>query len=155
MKEMELTLREELFPHWVLYALLLTISVLSILKHQREMVFVHIKGAFFKPPSTVPYAKESFSFLGSSNWILLINYFCVTGIGVFMLLAYYKSTDYWLVALPTIIYLFQLFALFFAGLLSGEFKYVRENILLLNFSAHIAGLLLIPILFVWILNPQL
>jgi len=52
MNEMELTLREELFPHWVVYALLLTITVLSILKNQKEVVFANMKSAFFKPPST-------------------------------------------------------------------------------------------------------
>lgn len=155
MKEMELSLREELFPHWVIYALLITITVLSILKYQREMVFSHISGAFFKPPSSLPNAKESLSFLGRTNWIMLLIYFVVSGIAVFMLLAYYKTTDYWLITLPIMVYLFQLFSLFFIGFLSGEFKYVKENILLLNFTAHITGIALIPILFVWILNPHL
>ncbi|WP_207214097.1 DUF4271 domain-containing protein [Brumimicrobium glaciale] len=152
---MELTLREELFPHWVIYALLLTITVLSVLKYQREMVFSHISVAFFKSPSSLPNAKESLSFLGRTNWVMLLTYFAISGIAVYMLLAYYESTDYWLISLPTIVYLFQLFALFFVGFLSGEFKYVKENILLLNFSAHITGIVLIPILFIWILNPQL
>ena len=155
MKEMELTLREELFPHWVIYALLFTITVLSVLKFQKEMVFSHITGAFFKPPSTLPNARESLSFLGSTNWVMLLNYFVVSGIAVFMLLSYYKSTDYWLVTLPAMIYAFQLVSLFFIGFIIGEFKYVRENILLLNFIAHISGIVLIPILIIWILNPQL
>lgn len=152
---MELTLREELFPHWVIFALLLTISVLSVLKYRKEMVFAHLKGAFFKSPSTLPNAKESLSFLGITNWMMLLNYCLVSGIAVFMLLSYYKNTSYWLVTLPTLVYLFQLLSLFFVGLLSGEFKYVKENILLLNFSAHITGIILIPVLFIWILNPQL
>ena len=152
---MELTLREELFPHWVIYALLFTITVLSVLKFQKEMVFSHITGAFFKPPSTLPNARESLSFLGSTNWVMLLNYFVVSGIAVFMLLSYYKSTDYWLVTLPAMIYAFQLVSLFFIGFIIGEFKYVRENILLLNFIAHISGIVLIPILIIWILNPQL
>lgn len=155
MKEMELTLREELFPHWVIYALLLTITVLSVLKFQKEMVFSHITGAFFKPPSSLPTARESLSFLGATNWVMLLNYFTVSGIAVFMMLSYYKSTNYWLIALPSLIYLFQLVSLFFVGFLIGEFKYVRENILLLNFTAHISGIVLIPILIIWILNPQL
>lgn len=155
MKEMELTLREEFFPHWVIYALLLTITVLSILKYQRNMVFANIKSAFLKAPSTVPDAKESLSFLGSTNWVMLLNFFTVSGIAVYMLLIYFDKTDYWMVFLPTFIFFFQLFSLYMVGVLSGELKYVRENILLLNFTGHILGIVLIPILIVWILNPHL
>lgn len=155
MEKMELTLREELFPHWVLYALFFTILVLSILKSQKEMVLENISNTFFKPPSTSPVAKENLGFKSSTNFIMLLNYFAVGGIMVYMLLIYFEKTDYWMVALPGIIYFFQILSLLLVASLSGEYKKVRENIYLLNFYSHISGILLIPILFVWILNPQL
>ncbi|PWH85686.1 DUF4271 domain-containing protein [Brumimicrobium oceani] len=155
MEEMELSLREELFPHWVVYALLFTITMLSVLKFQKEMVFSQMSSTFFKAPSSLPNARENLSFLGLGNWVLLLNYFVVSGIAAFMLLSYLEINEYWLIALPSLIYLFQLSSLFFVGSLSGEFKYVKDNILLLNFTAHISGIALIPILFIWILNPQL
>lgn len=155
MDKLELTLREELFPHWVIYALLLIIVVFSVLKYQKEMVFVHLKGAFFNPPSSIPTARESLSFLGGTNWLLLLNYFGIAGLAMYMLLVYFKMTAYWLVFLPAVVYIFQLLALFLAGLLSGEPKKLRENILLLNFTAHVTGIVLVPLLLIWILNPHL
>lgn len=155
MKEMELTLREELFPHWVAYALFITIVVLSILKFQKELAFSNIKTAFIKPPSSLPEAKENLSSASFTNFVMLLNYFVVGGVAVYMLLVYFQKTNFWMVVLPGSIYLFQLFSLYFVGALSGEFKKVRENILLLNFSAHISGIVLIPILLIWLLNPQL
>lgn len=154
MNEMELTLREELFPHWVIYALLLTITVLSVLKNQKEVVFANMKSAFFKPPSTQQDAKENLSFSSITNLVMLLNYFSITGIAVYMLQVYYGKTDYWMVTLPGIVYLFQLFSLYFVSLISGDFKKVRDNVLLLNFITHITGIVLIPILIIWLLNPH-
>src|SRR5690554_802925 len=154
MNEMELTLREELFPHWIIYAVLAMISILSVIKSQREMVFVHIKNAFFKPPSSVPAAKESLSFYKPTNWIMLFNFFVITGLSVYMVLLYTKNEQYWLVYLPVLVYVFHLFSFYLVAILSGEYKRVREQILLLNFTAHLIGIVLIPILIVWILNPH-
>lgn len=152
---MELTLREELFPYWVAYVLFITIVVLSILKSQKELVFSNITSAFVKPPSSLPEAKENLSSSSLTNLMMLLNYFVVGGVAVYMLLIYFHKTDFWMVVLPGAIYLFQLLGLYFVGALSGEFNKVRENILLLNFSTHILGIILIPILLIWLLNPQL
>ena len=154
MNEMELTLREELFPHWVVYALLLTITVLSILKNQKEVVFANMKSAFFKPPSTQQEAKENLSFSSLTNWVMLTNYFLVSGIAVYMLLIYFDRTDYWMVVLPGAAYLFQLFSFYFICILSGEFNKIKDNIFLLNFIAHISGIVVIPVLVIWLLNPN-
>ncbi|WP_159038356.1 DUF4271 domain-containing protein [Brumimicrobium mesophilum] len=152
---MELTLREELFPNWIVYVLLMTIVLLSVLKSQKELVFSNIKTTFVKPPSSLPEAKESLSFNSIINFLMLLNYFVVGGIAIYMLLVYYEKSDYWMVVLPAAIYLFQMLSLLLVIGLSGEFKKVRENILLLNFSTHILGIILIPILLIWLLNPHL
>ena len=155
MNEMELIVRKELFPHWITYVLLFSIVILSVLKYQKEFVFVNLRMAFFKPPSSISFSKEDLNFFGATNWILLINYFLVSSIAVYMVLIYYQITDYWLMLMPMAFYIFQISALFFAGLLSGEFKKLRENSFMLNFTSHFLGLIFIPLLFVWILNPAL
>jgi hypothetical protein len=47
---------------------------------------------------------------------------------------------------------FQALSLFLVGGLSGEMKKLTEHFLLLNFTYHFIGLLLIPVLIVWLLN---
>ncbi|HLV41026.1 MAG TPA: DUF4271 domain-containing protein [Brumimicrobium sp.] len=152
---MELIARKEIFPHWIIYALMFSIAVLSILKYQREYVFVNLRMTFFKSPSSVSFSKEEIKFFGSTNWVLLINYFLVTTLAMYMVLIYHEISNNWLMLLPIVYYAFQILAMFFVGVLSGELKRLRENILLLNFTSHFIGLLFIPILFAWILNPGL
>ncbi|RFC54085.1 DUF4271 domain-containing protein [Brumimicrobium aurantiacum] len=155
MKDIALTLREEFFPHWLIYALLATIIVLSAIKSQKEMVFAQMKAAFFKPPSTLPEAKENLSFRNLTNYLMLLNYFVVSGLAIYMVLLYFDRTAYWMVFLPASIYFFQLFSLYFVNFISGEYLKVRENIILLNFITHILGIVIIPLLIIWILNPDL
>ncbi|WP_417265051.1 DUF4271 domain-containing protein [Brumimicrobium sp.] len=155
MNEIELIARNQLFPYWIIYALLFSIAIISILKFQKEFVFVHLKDAFFKAPSSVPFSKGEISFFGATNWILLINYFAVSGITVYMLLVYFKVGHSWMVILPMAYYFYQSFALFIAGTLSGELKKLKDLFLLLNFTTHSIGIVMIPILFIWILNPEL
>ncbi|HLW29328.1 MAG TPA: DUF4271 domain-containing protein [Brumimicrobium sp.] len=155
MNEFELILRKEIFPHWIIYALLFSIIILSVLKYQREIVFSNLKAALFNPPSSIPFSKGEISFFGSVNWILLLNYFLVSALAVYMILVYFDHVSYWLVILPIAYYAFQTSALFLIGLLSGESKKIQENILLLNFTTHNIGILLIPILLAWVLNPNL
>lgn len=144
-----------MFPHWILYTLLLSIVVLSILKYQREAVFTHLKASFFKSPSSIPFSKEEINFFGSTNWILLLNYFIVSTLAVYMILIYNQDTIYWLILFPVLYYAFQILSLFLTGLLSGELKRINENVLLLNFTSHFIGIAFIPILFVWMLNPNI
>src|SRR5690554_7081344 len=72
-----------------------------------------------------------------------------------MLLVYFKVGHYWMVILPMAYYFYQSFALFIAGTLSGELKKLKDLFLLLNFTTHSIGIVMIPILFIWILNPEL
>ena len=69
-----------------------------------------------------------------------------------MVLMYYGIHQYWLVLLPTAYYFVQVFALFFSGIISGETKRLSENFLLLNFIYQNMGLVLIPVLIMWLLN---
>ncbi|HZH86948.1 MAG TPA: DUF4271 domain-containing protein [Brumimicrobium sp.] len=155
MNEFELLLRKEIFPHWIIYTLLLSIVVLSVLKHQREVVFTNLRSVFFNPPSSVSFTKEEVSFFGFTNWMLLFNYFAVSALAIYMVLVYFENTSFWLMLVPMAYYFFQLTALFFVGLLSGEVRKLWDNILLLNFTSHGIGIIFIPILFVWLLNPTL
>src|SRR5690554_5359456 len=117
MKEYELLLRKELFPHWIIYTLLFSIIVLSILKYRKEVVFLNLKSVLFNPPANISFSKDETSFFGLTHWLLLINYFLVSALATYMILIYYEYSDFWLVLLPSAYFIFHTLALFFAGLL--------------------------------------
>ena len=152
---MELIERQELFPHWLLYVILSTIVLLAVLKYRREIVYVHLRSAFFKPPASTVLPKEEISFFGRTNWTLLINYFIISGLSIYMMLIYYRIDDYWLVLLPIAYYFLQILELFFVGIVSGEMKKIQGPLLITNYISHLIGIVFIPILLIWLLNPHL
>lgn len=154
METYELVSRTSLFPAWILHALTFSVCILALVKIWRPAVFQHIASTFIKPPSTIPYSRENLSFFGKASWMLLLNYFVVSGICIHMMQLYFETFNPWLFALPLAYFLFQAMSLFLAGVLSGELKKLTDHFLLLNFTYHFVGLLLIPALLLWILNVQ-
>jgi len=152
MREFQLVVRESLFPSWILYALLISVAILAVVKLWRPAVYQYISSTLVKPPSTIPYSRENLSFFGKANWMLLLNYFVVSAICIYMVQLYIGEVNVWFVLIPVLYFLFQVISLFLAGILSGEIKKLNEHFLLLNFTYHFIGLLLIPILIVWLLN---
>lgn len=152
MREYELLARESLFPSWILYALLASTAILAMVKMWRPAVYQYITSTFVKPPSTIPYSRENLSFFGKANWMLLMNYFVVSAICIYMVQLYYGKENLWLLVVPFLYFSFQVISLFLSGLLSGELKKLNEHFLLLNFTYHFIGLLLIPVLIIWLLN---
>ncbi|PKR81892.1 hypothetical protein CW751_00720 [Brumimicrobium salinarum] len=155
MNEYELIFRNEMFPNWIIYVLVFTLVILAILKYQKEDAFHNIRLAFFNSFSSVPFSKKELRFFGTTNWVLLLNYFLTSAIAVYMILSYKENQHFILMLLPIAYYFLQLFVLFFTGLISGELKRLYNNIFLINYIAHVIGLLLIPVLLIWILNPNL
>ncbi len=154
MREFQLVARESLFPSWILYALLVSVAILAIVKLWRPAVYQYISATFVKPPSTIPYSRENLSFFGKANWMLLLNYFVVSAICIYMVQLYIGQIDLWLLVIPVFYFSFQVISLFLAGMLSGELKKLNEHFLLLNFTYHFIGLLLIPLLIIWLLNAD-
>lgn len=81
-----------------------------------------------------------------------MNYFVVSAICIYMVQLYYGKENLWLLVVPFLYFSFQVISLFLSGLLSGELKKLNEHFLLLNFTYHFIGLLLIPVLIIWLLN---
>jgi hypothetical protein len=154
MRAVELLPREVLFPSWIIYALLASSIILALVKLWRPAVFQYISETLVKPPSTIPYSRENLSFFGKSSWLLLSNYFVVGALSVYMIEVYYGFDFYWLLLAPTAYYFFQALSLFIVGKLGDGIRRLTDHFLLLNFTYHIIGLLLIPLLLMWLLNPE-
>lgn len=154
METYELADRISLFPSWILHVLTLSVCILALVKVWRPAVFQYIATTFVKPPSTIPYSRENLSFFGRSSRMLLLNYFVVSGICIYMMQLYFDTFNPWYFSIPVLYFLFQAFSLFLAGVLSGELKKLTDHFLLLNFTYHSFGLLLIPVLLLWMLNVE-
>jgi len=155
MKELKLIDRVELFPDWLFFVLLLSVVIVTVVKFIRPSVFLNLSATLIKPPSTIPYSRTNLSFLGGTNWLFIFNYFIISGLTVFMIMLYHGEVNYWWIILPVCYYTYQVLGLLFIGVISGELKKLTDNVLLLNFTHHIIGLLFLPILFIWILNSHL
>jgi hypothetical protein len=150
----ELIPRDTLFPSWIVYALLASLIILTLVKMWRPAVFQYISETLVKPPSTIPYSRENLSFFGKSTWLLLTNYFLLGALCLYMIEVYYGMKFYWLLLAPIGYYVFQALSLFIVGKLGDGMKRLTDHFLLLNFTYHVIGLLLIPLLLMWLLNPE-
>jgi hypothetical protein len=131
---------------------LVSSAILAVVKLWRPAIFQYISSTFVKPPSTIPYSRENLSFFGKASWMLLANYFVVSAICIYMVQVYYGRENLSILIVPLAYFVFQALSLFLVGGLSGEMKKLTEHFLLLNFTYHFIGLLLIPVLIVWLLN---
>lgn len=154
MNTFELTARTAFFPYWVVYVLIFCVCILAVLKYQREVAYSHIGEALLKAPSSIPFTKQEAGIFGWINWGFLLNYFIASALACYMTFVYYGITHYELVVIPTLIYFIQLFSFQLIGWVSGESKKIKELVMLLNVIYHAIGIIFVPLLFVWMLNPK-
>lgn len=154
METFALTIRTSLYPFWILYALIFCICLLSIIKYKNEVVFTNIGQAFIKSPSTVPFSKSEIGVFGWVNWVFIVNYFVVSSLGCYMAITFFNFSNYLFVLTPIILYFLHLFSIQFIGWISGEKERIKEVIVFLNVTYHAIGILLLPILFIWVVNPE-
>lgn len=154
MRELELISRIDIFPSWIPYLLFLCVILLALLKLRSDLIFTHLRNASYKPIDSVYFNKEEIHFFGVPNLLLLTNFIITSSIVVYMTLINFDFQPYWLVVIPTGYTILQSLFLYLAGLISGAPKKLKSNFILTNITSHFIGLLLLPLLFVWILNPQ-
>lgn len=154
MHELELILREPLFPSWILYILIGSLLIVTITKTQKITIFNQIRLAFLNPLSSVHFSKGEFRFFSVTNALLLFNYFIVTGTVFYMFRIYYDINQLSIIFIPLLYYILQTLSLAVASLISGESNRISELFSILNLFNYITGLIIIPLVIVWILNPQ-
>ncbi|MBW7867190.1 MAG: DUF4271 domain-containing protein [Brumimicrobium sp.] len=125
-----------------------------ILKYTKEYTFYYLLLALYKPPFKIPYSKNELRYFGGYNLLLLLNFFLISSLTMYMIMTYYNIHVEYAILLPTGYYFFRLLSHVFVGAVSGVSKDLGENIFLTNTIAHIIGVISIPFLLAWILNPQ-
>lgn len=144
-----------MFPSWVLYALLASTTLILLLKFVKTEYFLYKLTLIYKTPTSSTFTIKEASFLDWGSITFLINYIITTSLAVFMMGKYWGNDLGLVILAPTIFYFFQRLALLLAGFLSGERQKLKANKSFLNIINYYIGLMLLPTLLVWLLNPGL
>lgn len=154
MRELELISRIDFFPSWIPYSLFFCVILLALLKINSDLTFINIRTAFYTPLDNVLFTKDETRYFKAPNLLLSANFIITSSIAVYMILIYYNLEFYWFILFPTAYAVMQSVFLYFAGVISGNPKKLKYNFILTSLTSHFIGLLLLPLLFIWILNPQ-
>lgn len=142
-----------MYPNWILYVLLASLILLSLINYKKAIITSYIRNTILRPISLSNFEKREREPFGSINLILFINFVITSGLASYMLGIYYGYPYLSLTLLPGAYYFFLLTSLGFVGRISGERKRILENTLNTVLILHTWGILLIPFILIWILNP--
>lgn len=150
--QMELEIRNELFPRWIVFVAFGSILLLAIVKNIYPSIFkVTLKSVFRS--NIQGQNSEGLSYMWKAVWLMIFNYFLISSTLIYMILCVYDLQDYYLLSLSPIVYYFFIhFTLFLSGIISGESNRLIENHHLVILNHKLLSLLLLPILIVWTLD---
>lgn len=149
----DLVYKKEPYPKQILYILFLAIGIVSVAKAVKPALFTSLNTAVFNNGSVTQSIKDGFSPLNSGGLLLLLNYFVLLLTGSYLIVEYYTLSFEYLYLIPTYFF-FILLCFFLTGFVTGSFKAFSESIQNHFFFHQLLGLLLIPLLFVWVLNME-
>jgi hypothetical protein len=146
----------------VIIGLMVSFLLFALAKWSRNDIFHFLKNISFNRKSTSVVLKDYTKTKRLSDFLLLINFWLLCVLGSILLLnnPTWKSVlphfpEWLLYTWPVLAHLWQKVFLYFVSLLSGnQAVYTENNVNLLLFP-QIAGIVLFPILLVWLLNSQL
>jgi hypothetical protein len=150
-EEFELQPRTDPYPSFVLYILLFMVGLISAAKAIKPSVFTSLSTAVFSNGSLTQSMQDGFSPLNSGGLLLLLNYFLALLTCTYLTIDYYNEVLTHLY-LPFSYFFFILFSFFLVSFIIGNFKVFAESIQNHFFFHQFLGLLLLPLLFLWILN---
>lgn len=151
----ELDARTKLFPDWIFFALLVAMAMITSVRFLNANYFNYIWNALTKNAILQIEYRTGFSQIKNSALILKINYFLTTTIAAIMIATYFNQpVDFSLLATPLLIYFYPQVGLLLSGVLTGEQKKLGELFRINTVIYQTFGLLLLPLLFIWLLHPN-
>ncbi|MGB0932884.1 MAG: DUF4271 domain-containing protein [Lishizhenia sp.] len=145
--------KESVYPNFIFYALLLCLLLVTAAKIVRPAVFTSLSTAVFNNNSLLQSMKDGFSPFNSGGIFLLLNYFVVVVASTFLIADYY-TLSFHLLYVPLGYFFFLLFSFLFVGALIGKLRVFSESVQNLFFFHQLIGLVLLPLLIIWMLNLE-
>jgi hypothetical protein len=147
--------REMWYPSWVIYAVILSIGMVGLVRVLNQDLIYGVFACLFVRPTSSTNFRETMSLLGKTFWLMLFNYFIISTVLVFMFLQLTENTySIYITLIPIAMFLHPIFALVFMSLFTGEYRRLRENIQIVSMTHQLIGLILIPLTIVLLLNPS-
>ncbi|MDB2697603.1 DUF4271 domain-containing protein [Crocinitomicaceae bacterium] len=142
------------YPSWVIYAVVLTIALVGVVRVVNQDLIWGVFTCLFVRPSSSTNFRETMGIMGKTYWLLVLNYAIISS--VFALLVIQRLALEWhplYILAPMIIFLHPIVALMITSFFTGEWRRMRENIQVINMSYQLMGLVLIPLTIILLLNP--
>jgi hypothetical protein len=146
--------REIWYPSWVVYAIILAIGIVGLVRVlNQELIFGVFACLFIRPTSSTNF-RETMSLLGKTFWFLLLNYLITSSVFTFLLFQIYAAEDSLnIILIPLLTFLYPIFSLFFVSLFTGEYRRLKENVQIVSMIFQLVGIILIPLTIILMLNP--
>jgi hypothetical protein len=147
--------REIWYPSWVVYAIVLAIGIVGLVRVLNNELILGVFACLFIRPTSSTNFRETMALLGKTFWLLLLNYLIISSVFTFLLFQIYEEADSLnIVLIPLITFLYPIFSLFFVSLFTGEYKRLKENVQIVSMIFQLIGLILIPLTIILMLNPD-
>lgn len=152
----ELLLREQLFDSTIIYFFLLSGIIIGAVKWVYPEMFQFVFQSLFRKTSLISSTlREDTNALKRASFLLLLNYFVVSGTVSYMVGLYFELEQKELmIFLPIIYYFFLHIGFIITGFFTGESKRLYDNKKLVVFIHQFSGLLFLPIGLAWLLNTE-
>ncbi len=144
--------------HFISILILLSIALLAFARFANGQVFMHVLRFSFRVQGLYEAIRESFRLNSISSVLLLFNFYLSFFISVYLLLSrsnVLSLREVLMVSLasPLLVFLWQTYGLFFAGIISGNRRALRSPVVNTLVLLQSFGILLALLNFVWYLNP--
>lgn len=145
--------REKPFPIFIIYLLLFSAILIATAKFIKANLFTSLSKIVLQNHTLTQSIKDGLSPISFGGVLLLINYFLMLFIGFYLILNFYQLPFLLLYLIP-VYFFFVLLCFYIVGVATGNLKYLTENIQNHFFFHQFLGLILLPLLIVWVLNYQ-
>lgn len=147
--------REIWYPSWVVYAIILVIAIVGLVRFLNNDLILGVFACLFLRPTTSTNFRETMTLLGKTFWLLLLNYLIISSVFTFLLFQIYNVADsVYVILIPIGTFLYPFFSLFFVSLFTGEYRRLKENIQIVSMVFQLVGIILIPLTIILMLNPD-
>lgn len=154
--DFELLVRDQLFHHAISYILILSLIILAWVKLINTDFLKKTFLSIFRKNTFVIDQDKSTNSIVKASILLTLNYFLLSALTVYMLKIYYELTfPIIFILIPSTYFLFVHLCMIFGASITGDIEKVKSNIRLYSVVHQLLGVILLPLILLWYLNPDL
>ena len=151
----ELESRVTLFPNWIFFALVFSMALVSSVRYVTMDYFLYMWQGISKNTLLQIEFRTGSAPVRRGTVLLTANYILTGTLFIYMLATYLNApTGLNVLVIPTLLFFYHQFTLLLTGALTGEYKRLRELFKINTIIYQWFGLLVMPLLLIWLLHPN-